>query len=263
MMEWDSGPPLNISAIFEAAPLSAYESRPNRFRLEWGPHYYRGRLDGSAKVLIIGQDPAADENVARRILVGDAGQRVQGFLAKLGLIRSYVMINSSLYSVFGQFDAELQAFMDLPEVAEWRNQLLNAVVTPDLQAVLAFGQAAQHVIDSWPAATAFIRANRVFSLLHPTARPESAVKQNWSAQLEAIAAKLTVDANGHRDLSAYSGGSFKPNELANIPRRDLGFGAPSWMGTSDTAARLVAGKPLPAIAKQNPTILWSAIGKRG
>jgi uracil-DNA glycosylase len=45
-------------------------------------------LDGTAKVLVIGQDPATDENVARRILVGDAGRRAQGLLTKLALARS-------------------------------------------------------------------------------------------------------------------------------------------------------------------------------
>src|SRR6266542_693481 len=71
------------------------------FRLEWGPIFHRGRLDGSARVLVIGQDPAQHETVVRRILVGEAGRRVQGFLAKLGIVRSYVFINTFLYSVYG------------------------------------------------------------------------------------------------------------------------------------------------------------------
>ena len=29
----------------------------NAFRTEWGPIFHRGRLDGSARVLCIGQDP--------------------------------------------------------------------------------------------------------------------------------------------------------------------------------------------------------------
>lgn len=29
------------------------------FRVEWGPIFHRGQLDGSARVLVIGQDPAA------------------------------------------------------------------------------------------------------------------------------------------------------------------------------------------------------------
>src|SRR6266545_7589539 len=53
------------------------------------------------KVLVIRQAAAADENVARRILVGDAGQQVEGVLTKLGLTRSYVMINAILYSLDG------------------------------------------------------------------------------------------------------------------------------------------------------------------
>ena len=33
----------------------------NAFRTEWGPIFHRGRLDGSARVLRIGQDPAEHE----------------------------------------------------------------------------------------------------------------------------------------------------------------------------------------------------------
>src|SRR5437773_12495076 len=42
------------------------------------------------------------ESIARRILVGGAGHRLQGLLAKLGLKRSYVRVNTYLYSVYGQ-----------------------------------------------------------------------------------------------------------------------------------------------------------------
>ena len=56
----------------------------------------RGRLDGSARVLVIGQDPAQHEAIARRILIGEAGHRVQGLLAKLGIDHSYTMVNTFL-----------------------------------------------------------------------------------------------------------------------------------------------------------------------
>src|SRR5437762_1239608 len=68
------------------------------FRIEWGPVFHRGRLDGSARVLVIGQDPAQHEVVARRILIGEAGHRLQGLLAKLGIERSYVLVNTFLFS---------------------------------------------------------------------------------------------------------------------------------------------------------------------
>jgi hypothetical protein len=72
------------------------------FRTEWGAVFHRGRLDGSARLLVIGQDPAQHEIIVRRTLVGGAGHRVQGFVAKLGLTCSYVMVNTYVYSVFGQ-----------------------------------------------------------------------------------------------------------------------------------------------------------------
>src|SRR5437763_3608053 len=75
------------------------------FRTEWGPIFHRGRLDGSARILVLGQDPAASESIARRILVGEAGHRAQGLLAKLGIERSYAMINTYVFSVFGQGSA--------------------------------------------------------------------------------------------------------------------------------------------------------------
>src|SRR5215470_10846270 len=41
------------------------------FRVEWGPIFHRGRLDGSARLLVIGQDPAQHETAVRRVLIGE------------------------------------------------------------------------------------------------------------------------------------------------------------------------------------------------
>lgn len=255
VMQWDPGPPPKIATLFDQAPLANYQANPARFRLEWGPIFYRGRLDGSAKVLVIGQDPSVNENVARRILVGDAGQRVQRYLGKLGLTRSYVMVNSILYSITGQFDREMQAFTDVPAVRQWRNSVLDSLATRKLKAVLAFGAAARHVVDTWPGAAALAAQGRVFYLLHPTARPESKVLADWSSKLREVSAKVPADPDGTRDLSPYAGSSFGPADLASIPLFDFSFGTPSWMGTGDTAARkTVSGKQ---------AILWTAIGDEG
>ncbi|RBH46244.1 uracil-DNA glycosylase, partial [Pseudomonas sp. MWU13-2860] len=50
-MRWDPGPPPSFATLFEQAPLASYQALPAKFRLEWGPIYYRGRLDGSARLL--------------------------------------------------------------------------------------------------------------------------------------------------------------------------------------------------------------------
>ena len=92
-----------LTLVEEYPEADVYPS--GQFRVEWGPIFHRGRLDGSARVLVIGQDPAQHETIVRRILVGEAGRRVQGFLAKLGITRSYVLVNTFLYSVYGSVKA--------------------------------------------------------------------------------------------------------------------------------------------------------------
>ena len=122
---------------------------PDQFRLEWGPIFHRGRLDGSARVLVIGQDPAQHESVVRRILVGEAGRRVQGLLLKLGITHSYVFINTYLYSVYGSAKAKTRKD---PNLIDYRNRWLKALlVDGKIEAVLALGQAADEAWKFWKA----------------------------------------------------------------------------------------------------------------
>src|SRR6266511_4152738 len=109
-----------------------------RFRIEWGPIFHRGRLDGSARILVIGQDPAQHETIVRRILVGTAGKRAQGFLAKVGLTRSYVLVNTFLYSVYGQGGGEHHK--NDPGILAYRNKWLKAVLgLGGIEAAVALG----------------------------------------------------------------------------------------------------------------------------
>src|SRR6478609_8264609 len=143
------------------------------FRVEWGPVFHRGRLDGSARVVILGQDPATHEAISRRILVGEAGQRVQGLLAKLGIDHSYVMVNTFLYSVYGQGGGNRHD--DDEKIAAYRNAWLDAVlVGTGVTAVISLGQLADTAYQAWaktqPATAAGLHHA---PLRHPT-YPESA-----------------------------------------------------------------------------------------
>ena len=120
------------------------------FRVEWGPIFHRGRLDGTARVLVLGQDPGAHESIARRILVGEAGQRIQGFLARLGVTKSYVMINTFVYSVFGQ--AGGSRHHNDPLIAGYRHRWLDALlVGKQVEAVVALGTLADEAFRAWQA----------------------------------------------------------------------------------------------------------------
>ena len=204
------------------------------FRTEWGPIFHRGRLDGSARVLVIGQDPSAHESVARRILVGEAGQRAQGFLAKLGIDRSYVMVNAFLYSVYGQTGGEHHK--NDAKIAAYRARWLDAIFaarTPD--AVIALGGLADAAWKAYHAPATVPYAH----ITHPT-QPESSSKgdktklaaamkamlANWNAALTELHPRVHPDTA--RPLVLY-GDALLPADDVMIPEDDLPAGLPAWM----------------------------------
>jgi uracil-DNA glycosylase len=208
---------------------------PKDFRVEWGPIFHRGRLDGSARILVIGQDPAAHESIARRILVGEAGQRFQGFLAKLGIEKSYVMVNTFLYSVYGQGGGEKHK--NDPAIAQYRNRWIDALVLgKSVEAVVALGSLADAAWNAWKATPSGQGTNLTYAkITHPT-QPESsgggkaaikAMLENWNAGLHILKPAVT-----HPDVSSPLvpyGTVFAPGEKPDIPEADMPAGLPGWM----------------------------------
>ena len=101
LAEFDPGPPPEVDAIFKQVP-TAYGDHFKYMWWKFGPVYYRGRPDKTARLLIIASDPGPTECLpfVRRCLVGDSGQRVQGLITKLGLTRSYVCMNAFAFALF-------------------------------------------------------------------------------------------------------------------------------------------------------------------
>lgn len=215
---------------------------PADFRTEWGPIFHRGRLDGTARVLVLGQDPAVHESIARRILVGEAGQRVQGLLARAGVTTSYVMLNTFLYSVYGQGGGQRHA--DDPAIAVYRNRWLDAVLLDSrVTAVVTLGVLAERAFRAWTAtgnnAEPAVGAHLHHApLRHPT-YPESASRSGTKTLAEATAELLEnwndhlpqlvdhIDPDTPTPLRPY-GSSWQPGDLADIPEADLPAGCPRW-----------------------------------
>ncbi|MCC6523598.1 MAG: uracil-DNA glycosylase [Polyangiaceae bacterium] len=212
---------------------------PDHFRVEWGPIFHRGRLDGSARVLVIGQDPAQHEAVARRILVGEAGQRVQGLLGKLGIETSYVMVNTFLYSVYSKSAGR---YADDPGIVGYRDRWLDALLPGKVEVVVALGALADGAWQKWKATPrgAAFTPGAYERITHPT-QPESSSKAdaakrdaavtamlaNWNAALATLAPALRHPDRA-RPLVPY-GAAFAPGDLAGIPEVDLPPGMPAWM----------------------------------
>ena len=219
------------------------------FRTEWGPIFHRGRLDGSARLLVIGQDPGQHENVLRRILVGEAGRRVQGLMGKLGIMRSYVMLNALLYSVYGSNGMK---YVAKPKVADYRNKWIDAIVASgSVEAVITFGSMAKKAWNAWKktptGASSIIPAAH---LTHPT-QPESAggtkaeraantktLLKGWNTALNALHPHIHHPDVPMPTLTLY-GDAFTDAEKTDIPSIDLPAGIPPWMYDNDGWARRV------------------------
>ncbi|MEU4323356.1 uracil-DNA glycosylase family protein [Nocardia fluminea] len=216
------------------------------FRVEWGPVFHRGRLDGSARVLIIGQDPATHEAISRRILVGEAGQRAQGLLARLGIDRSYVFINTFLYSVYGQGGGARH--IEDPAITSYRNRWINAIVADQkIEAIISLGQLADQAYKQWLATPKGAASTAAYiTVRHPT-YPESASSsgqvtkaeafarlcESWNQLLDALRPVIAPDAVV--PLRKY-GATITPADLMPIPTRDMPPGLPDWMCALDAWA---------------------------
>jgi uracil-DNA glycosylase len=219
----------------------AYPS--SQFRLEWGPIFHRGRLDGSARVLVIGQDPAQHETIVRRVLVGEAGRRVQGLLAKLGIRTRYAIVNTYLYSVYGTVKAATRRGAEL---VAYRNQWFDALLgSGKVEGVLALGTAADEAWQLYKTTPSGMALQVAYApIKHPT-QPESSSKgdrtklaaatmqllDNWNRGL-AVLKPAVKHPDVTTPLVPYSS-IWRDGDRQPIPERDMPAGLPAWMHEND------------------------------
>lgn len=246
----DPGPDTAWSGLFSQAPLETYQSHPTSFRLDFGPAYYRGRLDGTARVLIVGQDPAANELVGHRAFVGASGQRIQAFLRRIGIRRGYLMVNTFLYPVFGQFIGDIRELSRDPEILGYRNRLLDYIADNNpLEAIIAAGAAARDAVERWPGSTAY----KVQNITHPSAHDHAQLLANWNTGLAELRLIVQPEVGVIVDNTNF-GTDFTDEDHEPIPRFDLPFGVPDWHGVGSHAKR---GR-LDDNSTNNKEIIWTA-----
>jgi uracil-DNA glycosylase len=223
MVEFDPGPSKTLATHLAAMP--SYAPHRDLFWYDWGPVFYRGRLDRSARLLCIASDPGPTERIACRSLVGDAGQRVQGFLAKVGLTRSYVLLNAFAYALLPSRAQRATPILREPAHLDWRNTLLGKVTGPQLQAIVAFGAQARAAAALWDERPDV----PLLEVPHPSSRDAKRLVTEWHDAIEQLRAVVTPDADGDASLPNY-GATFQESDYARIPPRDLPFGVPAWLG---------------------------------
>jgi len=253
-VEYDPGPPPAFADKFDALP--SYAPFKDHFWFDWGPVFYRGRLDGTAKVLCMASDPGATERIAGRTLVGDAGQRTQGFFAKLGLTRSYLCLNAYSVALIPSHANQGAAVLTDPAHLAWRNSLFDLAKGPHLQAIIGFGVQAQKAVSLWPGrgSVPFIR------IPHPSSHDESVLVTKWAQAVTQLRAIVTPDPDGNITLPNY-GAKFTEADYRPIPRCDLPFGAPAFLG-DDSVGRAAVPRRLTSVSRPSPddrhTLIWVA-----
>ena len=233
--------------------------------------FYRGRLDGSARVLLIGQEGAQDESLSHRSFTGGTGARMQHLLTYIGVTRSYLFLNTFVYPIFGQYTGKLRGLAQNPisPIVEHRNRLFDKVADGDLRLVIAVGEAAKESVVTWieshggtadPAKlqTGLVRRpavrravpRRAASRRHHRRRgpgdqgrlrPGRAQIGTW---IDADASWLPPDAGADRDLTAAVLLRQRPAALSRLPVRHLSAARPR--------CHLVEPRGRPA---QHPTVL--------
>jgi uracil-DNA glycosylase len=122
------------------------------FRWHHGPMFFRGRLDGSARVVLVGQEGAQDESLSHRSFTGGTGARMQHLLRHLGLDRSYLFLNSFVYPIFGQYTDDLRPLAQDPRspIVQHRTRIFDkAILEGDARLVIAVGNAAKESVATW------------------------------------------------------------------------------------------------------------------
>jgi uracil-DNA glycosylase len=263
--EYDPGPPGSSgwAELFAETPnyrgLGRAVLGREAFRWHHGPMFFRGRLDGTARVLVVGQEGAQDESLSHRSFTGGTGARMQYLLRFLGLDHSYLFVNSFVYPIFGQYTPDLRPLAQDPRspIVVHRNQIFDkAVIAGDVRLVIAVGRAAKESVTTWieghggtadPEAlhTASMGSLpgrvRAVGVLHPGSAASgstAAIKADFARAaghvrdwLQADPGWLPADPGVARDLAA----PFQYSSLA-IPYRDFPFGTCPRLGRGATSS---------------------------
>ena len=241
MPDFDPGPPAPWERTFASAPLAAYTDHPSgRFRADFGPVYYRGRLDGTAASCWWARIPRPMNCWGTAPWWAMPASVSRGCCGRSGSRGSYVMVNTYLFGIRGQHDTKMAQIALEPAILSFRNAVLDQLAaTNPIQAVIAAGAAARHALAHWP----HNQDLTVIDISHPSARDEAALTANWNAALPALLAAITPDEDGAIDATPY-GAQFTPEDSAPLPRFDLPFGVPVWHGTGGTRSQRSGDKKI-------------------
>jgi hypothetical protein len=242
--QFDPGPPANLARLLLGQePGLAWPDFGSVRALSdpsfgFGP-VYRGRFT-KLSLLILADQASQDDLFSGRALCGEAGQRFQPLLAAAGITTRYLVLRTLPADTLGASTATVNALVDQAQVQAVHREIIKRVKSANagLTAMLAIGRFAARLAPKVvPAGLPVITLK---------AWGETGWLATWQAALDQLAtltytkdvASPTFQTDGSR---------------GQIPRIDLPYGTPRWVGTSgdrgDCPKDLSTGKPSPDYLK--------------
>ena len=246
MSEFDHGPSAQLAQLFDRVPDPPVKSD---FWFDWGPVFYRGRLDGSARVLCVASDPGPTERIAGR---SPGRQRRPARPGPACKARADPVVCVSqrlgLRRASQPAQAEQGKLDDRRHSSNGETSSTMPSTGPKLQAIIAFG-----VHGPRPRLPCGQAAPKVTlcEVPHPSSRDETKLLDEWRARSRELRAIVTPDSDGDNGGPNY-GTEFSEADYAPIPRRDLPFGAPAFLG-DDAWVRPAATAPRTRSSAPRPT----------
>ena len=122
--------------------------------------------------------------------------------------------------------------------------------------MIAFGGMAQRAVELWSSRPDV----PVLEVPHPSSRNAQTLLNAWRAAVSELRAIVTPDSDGDNGGANY-GTKFAEADYAAIPRRDLPFGAPAFLG-DDAWVRAGSGGAQNSVSRPSPddghTLIWHA-----
>jgi hypothetical protein len=135
-------------------------------------------------------------------------------------------LNAFAYALFPSCgDEGLRILEEDAPLKTWRDELFTKAKGRRVKAVIAFGQQAQRAVELWGGTG----TTPVFRIPHPSSHNENALLDGWREAVTELRGIIKPDSDAP-PIGPNYGPQFEESDYAPIPRRDLPFGVPIWLG---------------------------------